>query len=93
MGRVWAEGPFGLGPSAAACPQLLPDHLPISPASLSPGPCFPNPCHSDAECHVIDDFHRGDVFTQYICKCPHGYTGIHCEIGEYLGVPVPGGRP
>ncbi|MBW02662.1 Lactadherin, partial [Eschrichtius robustus] len=44
------------------------------------GPCFPNPCHSDAECHVIDDFHRGDVFTQYICKCPHGYTGIHCEI-------------
>uniref|UniRef100_A0A8C9BJB3 Milk fat globule EGF and factor V/VIII domain containing n=1 Tax=Phocoena sinus TaxID=42100 RepID=A0A8C9BJB3_PHOSS len=44
------------------------------------GPCFPNPCHSDAECQVIDDFHRGDVFTQYICKCPHGYTGIHCEI-------------
>ncbi|XP_057580306.1 lactadherin isoform X1 [Hippopotamus amphibius kiboko] len=44
------------------------------------GPCFPNPCHSDAECEVIDDSHRGDVFTQYICKCPLGYVGIHCEI-------------
>ncbi|XP_066095367.1 lactadherin isoform X1 [Saccopteryx bilineata] len=43
------------------------------------GPCFPNPCDNDAECEVFDDSHRGDVFTQYICKCPQGYTGIHCE--------------
>uniref|UniRef100_A0A8P0T122 Hyaluronan and proteoglycan link protein 3 n=1 Tax=Canis lupus familiaris TaxID=9615 RepID=A0A8P0T122_CANLF len=44
------------------------------------GPCIPNPCHNDAECQVIDDLHRGDVFTQYVCQCPHGYTGTHCEI-------------
>lgn len=43
------------------------------------GPCIPNPCQNDAECQVIDGSHRGDVFTQYICKCPHGYTGIHCD--------------
>nr|C0HJR4.1 RecName: Full=Lactadherin; AltName: Full=MFGM; AltName: Full=Milk fat globule-EGF factor 8; Short=MFG-E8 [Equus asinus] len=22
------------------------------------GPCFPNPCQNDGECHVIDDSHR-----------------------------------
>lgn len=43
------------------------------------GPCFPNPCHNDANCQVIDDSHRGDVFTQYICQCPQGYQGTHCE--------------
>ncbi|KAF6273278.1 milk fat globule EGF and factor V/VIII domain containing [Rhinolophus ferrumequinum] len=43
------------------------------------GPCFPNPCLNDAECRVVDDSHRGDVFTEYICKCPDGYTGTHCE--------------
>ncbi|KAM5291428.1 lactadherin isoform 2-T2 [Glossophaga mutica] len=43
------------------------------------GPCFPNPCHNDAECQVTDESQRGDVFTQYICKCSQGYTGIHCE--------------
>uniref|UniRef100_A0A667FVG3 Milk fat globule EGF and factor V/VIII domain containing n=1 Tax=Lynx canadensis TaxID=61383 RepID=A0A667FVG3_LYNCA len=44
------------------------------------GPCNPNPCYNDAECQVIKDEHRGDIFTQYVCKCPHGYTGVHCEI-------------
>ncbi|KAM7048440.1 lactadherin isoform 2-T2 [Molossus nigricans] len=44
------------------------------------GPCFPNPCHNDARCQEIDDdSHRGDVFTQYICECSPGYSGIHCE--------------
>uniref|UniRef100_A0A8C2P815 Uncharacterized protein n=1 Tax=Capra hircus TaxID=9925 RepID=A0A8C2P815_CAPHI len=42
------------------------------------GPCFPNPCHNDAECQVTDTL-RGDVFTHYICKCPLGYVGTHCE--------------
>uniref|UniRef100_A0A8C2QWZ8 Milk fat globule EGF and factor V/VIII domain containing n=1 Tax=Capra hircus TaxID=9925 RepID=A0A8C2QWZ8_CAPHI len=76
-GRIWVEGPLGLGLSVVAYLQLLLDHLPISPAS-SPGPCFPNPCHNDAECQVTDTL-RGDVFTHYICKCPLGYVGTHCE--------------
>lgn len=79
---IWA----GSSCCACLCTQLLPDHLPILPAFPSPGPCFPNPCLNDAECQVIDDSHRGDVFTQYICECPHGYTGTHCETSEYLGV-------
>uniref|UniRef100_A0A8C3WM74 Milk fat globule EGF and factor V/VIII domain containing n=1 Tax=Catagonus wagneri TaxID=51154 RepID=A0A8C3WM74_9CETA len=44
------------------------------------GSCFPNPCDNDAECQVIGDTHRGDVFTEYICICPRGYVGVHCEI-------------
>ncbi|KAF7466945.1 lactadherin isoform X1 [Marmota monax] len=43
------------------------------------GPCSPNPCYHNAECQVIGDAHRGDVFTQYICVCPQGYVGVHCE--------------
>lgn len=90
-GRIWVEGPLGLGLSVVAYLQLLLDHLPISPAS-SPGPCFPNPCHNDAECQVTDTL-RGDVFTHYICKCPLGYVGTHCESSEYPAVPAPRGRP
>ncbi|XP_003475300.1 lactadherin isoform X4 [Cavia porcellus] len=43
------------------------------------GPCSPNPCYHNAGCQVIDSSHRGDVFTPYICDCPPGYAGIHCE--------------
>lgn len=35
---------------------------------------------------MTDESQRGDVFTQYICKCSEGYTGVHCETGEHLGV-------
>ncbi|XP_004693038.1 PREDICTED: lactadherin [Condylura cristata] len=44
---------------------------------VRPGPCALNPCHNNAECQVLEN--RGDVFAQYICKCPRGYTGAHCE--------------
>nr|XP_008249942.2 lactadherin isoform X1 [Oryctolagus cuniculus] len=43
------------------------------------GPCSPNPCYNNAECQVVGDAHRGDVFTHYICECPQGYMGTHCE--------------
>lgn len=44
------------------------------------GPCFPNPCRHGAECQTLsEEDHRGDVFTQYVCECPQGYSGVHCE--------------
>ncbi|XP_014444943.1 lactadherin isoform X2 [Tupaia chinensis] len=43
------------------------------------GLCSSNPCQHDGICQVIDS-QRGDVFTHYICECPPGYVGIHCEI-------------
>ncbi|XP_042554484.1 lactadherin isoform X6 [Dipodomys spectabilis] len=46
------------------------------------GPCSPNPCHHDAECQVARDDLRGDVFTSYVCRCPRGYSGTHCETPE-----------
>lgn len=51
--------------------------------SLSPGPCHPNPCHNNGECQLVPN--RGDVFTDYICKCPAGYDGVHCQNSEYKG--------
>lgn len=80
------RGSFWAPAAACACPQLLPDALPVFPASSPLGPCIPNPCYNDGECQVIKDTYRGDIFTQYFCKCPHGYTGIHCETSEYLGM-------
>lgn len=50
----------------------------------SAGPCHPNPCHNNGECQLVPN--RGDVFTDYICKCPAGYDGVHCQISEYRGV-------
>ncbi|XP_030137062.1 lactadherin isoform X3 [Taeniopygia guttata] len=41
------------------------------------GPCHPNPCHNNGECQLVPN--RGDVFTDYICKCPAGYDGVHCQ--------------
>ncbi|KAM6202410.1 lactadherin [Rhynchocyon petersi] len=41
------------------------------------GPCFPNPCHQNAECIVIPQ--RGDIFSEYLCRCPKGFAGVHCE--------------
>ncbi|XP_053221313.1 lactadherin isoform X1 [Podarcis raffonei] len=41
------------------------------------GACHPNPCQNGGECQVVPN--RGDVFTEYLCKCPSGYEGKHCE--------------
>ncbi|KAL1774430.1 lactadherin isoform X2 [Sigmodon hispidus] len=55
------------------------------------GPCSPNPCHQDARCQVTEDTHRGDIFTPYICHCPLGYSGTHCEIGCATRLGMEGG--
>ncbi|XP_054569309.1 lactadherin isoform X3 [Eptesicus fuscus] len=61
---------------AALCGALLC----ASGVSAGSGPCFPNPCRNGAECQALgEEEHRGDVFKQYICECPQGYSGIHCE--------------
>ncbi|GCB65858.1 hypothetical protein scyTo_0011924 [Scyliorhinus torazame] len=41
------------------------------------GPCQPNPCQNDGLCELVS--RRGDVFSEYTCKCPTGYQGIHCQ--------------
>ncbi|XP_030045558.1 lactadherin isoform X2 [Microcaecilia unicolor] len=43
------------------------------------GPCHPNPCHHNAECQVVTSTRRGDAFTEYVCNCPPGYEGVHCQ--------------
>uniref|UniRef100_A0A8C0J267 EGF like repeats and discoidin domains 3 n=1 Tax=Chelonoidis abingdonii TaxID=106734 RepID=A0A8C0J267_CHEAB len=42
------------------------------------GPCLPNPCHNGGTCEISEAY-RGDTFIGYICKCPMGFNGIHCQ--------------
>uniref|UniRef100_A0A8C0IL13 Milk fat globule EGF and factor V/VIII domain containing n=1 Tax=Chelonoidis abingdonii TaxID=106734 RepID=A0A8C0IL13_CHEAB len=44
---------------------------------LKEGPCHSNPCHNNGECQLLPN--RGDVFVEYVCKCPAGYAGTHCQ--------------
>ncbi|KAJ6662793.1 hypothetical protein lerEdw1_010997 [Lerista edwardsae] len=44
------------------------------------GPCHPNPCLNNGECKEVPN--RGDVFTEYVCNCPSGYDGKHCQNSE-----------
>ncbi|XP_007573524.1 milk fat globule EGF and factor V/VIII domain containing b isoform X1 [Poecilia formosa] len=43
------------------------------------GPCTPNPCQNDGVCEATGQRRRGDVFTEYVCKCQPGYEGVHCQ--------------
>lgn len=45
------------------------------------GPCHPNPCHNRGICHISETY-RGDTFIGYICKCPPGFSGVHCQHSE-----------
>ncbi|XP_076980275.1 lactadherin isoform X2 [Tamandua tetradactyla] len=65
------------GGLAALCGALLC----ASGLLASSGPCHPNPCLHNSECQLVDDSQRGDVFTQYICRCSQGFAGTHCETG------------
>uniref|UniRef100_A0A4W4H1J0 Milk fat globule-EGF factor 8 protein b n=1 Tax=Electrophorus electricus TaxID=8005 RepID=A0A4W4H1J0_ELEEL len=42
------------------------------------GLCHPNPCKNDGICEM-DSSQRGDVFTGYVCRCPKGFSGSHCQ--------------
>uniref|UniRef100_UPI00398ED147 lactadherin-like isoform X4 n=1 Tax=Pristiophorus japonicus TaxID=55135 RepID=UPI00398ED147 len=44
---------------------------------MEQGPCHPNPCQNDGQCELMS--RRGDVFSEYTCKCPTGFQGIHCQ--------------
>ncbi|XP_056369326.1 EGF-like repeat and discoidin I-like domain-containing protein 3 isoform X1 [Oenanthe melanoleuca] len=44
----------------------------------SAGPCLPNPCHNGGTCEISEAY-RGDTFIGYVCKCPQGFNGIHCQ--------------
>nr|XP_056722078.1 lactadherin [Euleptes europaea] len=41
------------------------------------GPCHPNPCQNSGVCQLVPS--RGDVFSKYVCQCPLGYEGKHCQ--------------
>ena len=57
--------------------------LSLSPLAPSPGPCNPSPCRNDGSCEVISSSRRGDVFSEYVCKCQPGFEGAHCQISKY----------
>ncbi|XP_043980690.1 milk fat globule EGF and factor V/VIII domain containing b [Gambusia affinis] len=57
------------------------------------GPCSPNPCQNDGVCEATGQSRRGDVFTEYICKCQPGYEGVHCQtnVNDCVGQPCENG--
>lgn len=56
--------------------------------SFLSGPCSPNPCKNDGLCEIIAPTRRGDVFNEYICKCPPSFEGVHCQISKLRLVVV-----
>ncbi|XP_076698804.1 EGF-like repeat and discoidin I-like domain-containing protein 3 [Callospermophilus lateralis] len=58
----------------------------------SAGPCIPNPCHNGGTCEISEAY-RGDTFIGYVCKCPRGFNGIHCQhnINEWEAEPCKNG--
>ncbi|XP_050976456.1 EGF-like repeat and discoidin I-like domain-containing protein 3 isoform X2 [Labeo rohita] len=42
------------------------------------GPCRPNPCHNQGVCELSETY-RGDTFVGYLCRCPLGFDGVHCQ--------------
>ncbi|XP_057692055.1 lactadherin-like isoform X4 [Corythoichthys intestinalis] len=57
------------------------------------GPCKPNPCKNDGICTATGHSRRGDVFTEYICKCQPGFEGVHCQtnVNDCAGQPCQNG--
>lgn len=46
------------------------------------GPCHPNPCHNRGMCEISETY-RGDTFIGYVCKCPPGFSGVHCQRSKW----------
>ncbi|KAK7120918.1 hypothetical protein R3I94_020790 [Phoxinus phoxinus] len=42
------------------------------------GLCRPNPCHNGGVCELSETY-RGDTFVGYLCRCPLGFDGVHCQ--------------
>ncbi|XP_054632605.1 milk fat globule EGF and factor V/VIII domain containing b isoform X3 [Dunckerocampus dactyliophorus] len=57
------------------------------------GPCKPNPCKNDGVCSVTGHSRRGDVFSEYVCKCQPGFEGVHCQnnVNDCVGQPCQNG--
>uniref|UniRef100_A0A8C5DBV0 Lactadherin-like n=1 Tax=Gouania willdenowi TaxID=441366 RepID=A0A8C5DBV0_GOUWI len=57
------------------------------------GPCHPNPCKNDAICEGMNKSRRGDVFSEYLCKCQQGFDGVHCQnnVNDCAGLPCENG--
>lgn len=51
------------------------------------GPCSRDPCQNDGVCQVTSSTRRGDVFSEYICKCAPGFEGVHCQNSKFCWAP------
>ncbi|XP_016110065.1 EGF-like repeat and discoidin I-like domain-containing protein 3 [Sinocyclocheilus grahami] len=72
--------------SIAFCVHLAVSHLVKAADGEDPtsaGPCHPNPCHNGGTCEISETF-RGDTFIGYVCKCPSGFNGIHCQHSKFI---------
>ncbi|XP_044294750.1 lactadherin isoform X1 [Varanus komodoensis] len=61
-------------PFLCICPE---DFTGIDCNETDKGPCHPNPCQNNGVCQLVPN--RGDVFSEFLCKCPWGYKGKLCE--------------